>query len=88
MWPGPIDTPFYIIEYFMKYERWTSNVQRRTSNNDVAALHNLIFLCFKNPLCFFFFYSKFDVGRSMFDVHILSPIHVKKNELAHMVLGL
>jgi hypothetical protein len=46
-------------------EHRTSNVQRRTSNNDVAALRNLIsFFC-----CFRFFilsHSTFDVGRSMF----------------------
>ena len=34
----------------LKDERPTSNVQRRTSNNDVAALRNLISFVFKNPM--------------------------------------
>ncbi len=31
-------------------EHWTSNVQRWTSNNDVAPLRNLILIVFKNPM--------------------------------------
>jgi hypothetical protein len=33
-----------------KDEHRTSNVQRRTSNNDVAPLRNLISFVFKNPM--------------------------------------
>ena len=82
-------------------EHRTSNVQRRTSNSDVAPLRHLIlfvyYLCFFSVLrflhniilyyshqiheqsfsqhiCLFFIFShsKFDVGRSMFDVHPFS----------------
>ena len=55
----------------LKDEHPTSNVQRRTSNNDVASLRNLI--SFVYYFCFFIFsHSTFDVGRSMFDVHPFS----------------
>ena len=40
-------TPFRVV---LKDERRTSNVQRWTSNNDVAALRNLISFVFKNPM--------------------------------------
>ena len=87
----------------LKDERPTSNVQRRTSNNDVAPLRNLIsfvyYFCFFSVLRLrsgpracrtvvlilvtkilinssvsFFSHSKFDVGRSMFDVHPFSVL--------------
>jgi len=53
--------------------------EHRTSNNDVAALRNLISFVLKSRsqslndyFCFFIFsHSTFDVGRSMFDVHFL-----------------
>ncbi len=52
-------------------EHRTSNVQRRTSNNDVAPLRKLI--SFVYYFCFFIFsHSTFDVERSMFDVHLFS----------------
>jgi len=74
----------------LKDERPTSNIERRTSNNDVASLFKLI--QHKHPTLndyffsavvilgtkilinfsvFLFFHSTFDVGRSMFDVHLL-----------------
>ncbi len=72
----------------LKDERPTSNIERRTLNNDVAPLLKLfkvdgtfritpnylwVFLSsFNRILAFVFvFYSTFDVGRSMFDVHLL-----------------
>jgi hypothetical protein len=49
----------------LENERPTSNVQHRTSNNDVASLHNLISSVFINPMpnlewLFVFLFSRFD----------------------------
>ena len=44
-----------------------SNVQHRTSNNDVARTAQALAPCVAPHVCFFIFsHSKFDVGRSMF----------------------
>ena len=54
----------------IKNEHRTLNVQRRTSNNDVASLRNFNLMIYY--FCFLFFCSRFDVGRSMFDVRPFS----------------
>jgi hypothetical protein len=81
----------------LKDERPTSNIERRTSNNDVASLRNffneilaLVFVFHSTflPRETFFLFHLGDVGRSMFDVHFfqqtfLSP-SIEKNNLAFM----
>jgi hypothetical protein len=50
-----------------------SNVQHRTSNNDVARTAQALAPRVAPHVCFFIFsHSKFDVGRSMFDVRLFS----------------
>ena len=54
---------------FEQIELPTSNIERRTSNNDVALLHDIISIVLINPMFrHHSFHSTFDVGRSMFDV--------------------
>ena len=60
----------------LKDERPTSNIERPTSNeknkHQMRNKGSEVQSCwFCLPASFFSFHSKFDVGRSMFDVHLL-----------------
>ena len=73
--------PYRVV---LKIERRTSNVQRGTSNNDVAPLRSLISFVLKircqnlNDYFFLFIFSiqsrQGVIGRSMFDVQFLTKL--------------
>ena len=55
--------PYVVV---LKDEHRTSNIERPTSNEKTKTQYRT----FNSYFCFFIFsHSKFDVGRSMFDVH-------------------
>jgi hypothetical protein len=67
----------------LKDERPTSNIERPTSNERT----NIQYRTFNGYFCFLICpHSTFDVGRSMFDVHLFQSL-LGKNNLALMGQG-
>ena len=93
-----------IKSFYDFIKRWTSNIEHRTSNvewkkwlqdikgrkQEALGVDYLLYSLFRILLFCFFIYthSKFDVGRSMFDVHWFAYLYIiKKAGLKALLLG-